>query len=131
MARVEDPALVKKLQASLLSGKFKGSEFRGILGRQMVRPATTELTYAWIKENDEAMIGMFPESFRSRIVPALGSSFCSAEQAVEWQGFISSHADELPGYERSLAQATENVRLCAALREASAAELIAAFKAYK
>jgi alanyl aminopeptidase len=130
LARVEDPALVGKLQASMLSGSFKGTEFRGILARQMVRTATTELTYAWMKENDEAVIEMLPESFRSRIVPGLGNSFCSAERADDWQEFISSHADKLPGYERQLAQATESIRLCAALRKSSGAALIAAFKAY-
>ena len=130
LARVEDPALVRKLQASLLSGDFKGTEFRGILARQMVRAATTELTYAWIREHDETLIEMLPESFRSRIVPGLGSAFCSAERADDWQEFISSHADKLPGYERQLAQATESIRLCAALRKASGADLIAAFKTY-
>ncbi len=39
-----------------------------------------------------------------------------------------SHADKLPGYERDLAQATESIRLCTALREARAAELVAAFE---
>jgi hypothetical protein len=34
----------------------------------------------------------------------------------------------MPGYERTLAQALESVNLCAALREASSAELVAAFE---
>ena len=122
--------MLNELQASLLPGSFKGTEFRGILARQMVRTATTELTYAWMKENDDAVIEMLPESFRSRIVPGLGNSFCSAERADDWQEFISSHADKLPGYERQLAQATESIRLCAALRKSSGAALIAAFEAY-
>lgn len=130
LARVEDPELVKKLQAALMAGDFKGTEALGIMARQMVRAATTEQTYAWIKENDDAIIERIPESFRSRIVPSLGSSFCSDERADEWQAFVESHADGLPGYERPLAQAIENVRLCAALREAKGAELVAAFENY-
>jgi alanyl aminopeptidase len=55
---------------------------------------------------------------------------CTAERADDWQAFIESHAASLPGYERSLAQATESVRLCAALREASEDELMTAFAAY-
>jgi len=130
LARVEDPELVKKLQAALMAGDFKGTEALGIMARQMVRAATTEQTYAWIKENDDAIIERIPESFRSRIVPSLGSSFCSDERADEWQEFVESHADGLPGYERPLAQAIENVRLCAALRDAKGAELVAAFENY-
>ena len=130
LARVEDPVLVERLQAAVLAGDFKGTEMLGIVFRQMVRTKTTELTYAWIRENDAAVIEGIPGTFRSRITPALGQAFCSAERADEWEDFIVSHADALPGYERPLAQATETVRLCAALRRASADELVAAFAAY-
>ncbi len=131
LARVEDPALVGKLQAALQEGKFEGSDFLGIVFRQMVREATTELTYEWIRESYDEIIELLPDSFRARALPAFGSAFCSAERADEWQAFIEARADQLPGYERSLAQALETVRLCAALREAKAAELVAAFGSYQ
>ena len=131
LARVEDPELVEKLQAALLAGELKGTEALGIVARQMVRTATTDLTYAWIRKNDDAIIQRIPESFRSRMLSSLGSSFCTAERADEWQAFVTSHADELPGYERPLAQAVENARLCAALRETKGAELVAAFENYQ
>ena len=130
LARVEDPEQVSKLQAAVLGKKFKGTEAIGIIFRQMFRPATTELTYAWIKENEADVIEMIPETFRSNIVPGLGGAFCSAARADEWQEFITSRSDKLPGYERPLAQATESIRLCAALRQAKAAELLAAFENY-
>jgi alanyl aminopeptidase len=63
-------------------------------------------------------------------LPALGSAFCSAERADEWQAYIEARAEQLPGYERTLAKATESVRLCAALRDAKAAELVTAFRNY-
>ncbi len=131
LARVEDPALVGKLQAALQEGKFEGSDFLGIVFRQMVREATTELTYEWIRESYDEIIELLPDSFRARALPAFGSAFCSVERADEWQAFIEARADQLPGYERSLAQALETVRLCAALREAKAAELVAAFGSYQ
>ena len=130
LARVEDPVLVAQLQAAVLANEFKGTEMLGIVFRQMIRANTTELTYAWIMENDAALIERVPETFRSTTVPALGSAFCSADRADEWEEFVLSHADDLPGYERTLAQATESVRLCAALKDASADELITAFAAY-
>jgi alanyl aminopeptidase len=125
LARAEDPALVADLQKLILSGQMQGYEPIFMLFRQMARPATTELTYDWFLENFDAVIAMMPDSFRSRL-PAFGSSFCSNKRADEWASFVESHADRLPGYERSLAQADETVRLCAALREAKAAELFAA-----
>jgi alanyl aminopeptidase len=131
LARVEDPALVRKLQEALLEGKFQGTDFLGIVFRQMARAATTELTYEWLVENYDEIIEQLPDSYRARALPALGSAFCSAERADEWQAFVQARADQLPGYERTLAQATESVRLCAALREAKGAELVIAFRNYQ
>ena len=130
LARVEDPVLVEGLQAAVLAGEFKGTEMLGIVFRQMIRANTTEMTYSWIRENYSAIIELIPQTFRSNTVPALGSAFCSADRADEWEAFVLSHADDLPGYERTLAQATESVRLCAALKEASGDELVEAFSAY-
>ncbi len=131
LARVEDPALVRKLQAALLDGKFQGFEFVGIVFDQMFREATTELTHAWLVENYDAIIEQLPDSYRARVLPALGSAFCSAERADAWQAYIEARAEQLPGYERTLAQATERIRLCAALRQAKAAELVRAFQSYE
>lgn len=127
LARVEDPALVRKLQAAVLADHFKGTETVNVVSRQMGRLATTELTYAWLKQNDDKIIAMFPEMFRPSNVPALGGTFCSRERADEWQQFVRSHAEQLPGYERDLAQVVESIQLCAALKEASASSLVAAF----
>jgi len=130
LARVEAPALVKRLQAAVLAGDFKGTEMLRVVFRQMARARTTELTYAWIRANDTAIIGRIPETFRSTTVPALGGAFCNADRADEWQAFVVSHAADLPGYERTLAKATESVRLCAALRKESEDDLVAAFAKY-
>ncbi len=126
LARAEDPAVVEKLEAAVLAGRFKGTEMLGVLARQMNRPATTEQTYAWLRRHDDAIIAMIPETFRPNFFPTLGGAFCSIERADEWQRFVMSHARELPGYERDLAQATESIRLCAALKTASAGNLLAA-----
>jgi len=131
LARIEEPALVRKLQSALIAGDFKGTEAVSIMFRQMVRVATTELTYAWILQNDEAVIKMIPETFRTSTVPALGGAFCSTQRADDWQAFITSHADKLPGYERSLAQTIESIQLCAAIKEAKAEELVLAFESYE
>jgi alanyl aminopeptidase len=126
LARVEDPELVAKLQSAILEGRFKGTESVGIVFRQMVRKATTGLTWEWIRNNDKVVIEMIPESFRSNIVPALGSSFCSMDKAEVWEAFVNAHAEMIPGYERNLDQASETIRLCAALKSARSADLLAA-----
>jgi len=131
LARVEDPLLVAKLQAVVLAGKFRGSELVRVLNRQMAREASREMTYNWLVENDEAIIALIPEGFRSGTVPSMGGFFCNAAMADDWDAFVTSHAEKLPGYERDLAQATESIRLCAALKQAQGSELIVALDAYR
>jgi alanyl aminopeptidase len=92
----------------------------------MGREATTDLTYAWLREHFEAVAELVPEAYRGPFLAGLGSGFCAVERAGEWSEFIESRAADLPGYERSLAQAIESVSLCAALREARAQEFITA-----
>jgi alanyl aminopeptidase len=130
LARAEDPALVKKLQAALLAGSFQGVELMRIMQRQMARNATTDLTYNWFRENDEQIISLIPEFMRGRYAPLGGSYFCDSAKADEWRAFIESHADEFPGYKRPLAQAIEQNHLCSALRQARATELISTFARY-
>jgi alanyl aminopeptidase len=127
LARVEDPALVRKLQAAVLAGTFKGTEIMPVLFRQMSRPATQQSTYDWFRKNADALIALVPEGYRSYFVPSLGGRFCTAARADEWRAFIVAHADALPGYERDLDQATERARLCAALKDARGKDLLAAF----
>jgi len=131
LARVEDPALVAKLQATMLDGAIKSVDFVRILFRQMSSRATAELTYNWLIENDEKIIGMIPEHYRSVIVPALGGVFCSTNRADEWETFVNGHAEKLPGYERDLSQATESIRLCAALQQAQGADLLTALEGFR
>ncbi len=130
LARVEDPALVRKLQAALLAGDFQGIELARMIARQIGRKATTDATFDWMIENDEQIISLIPESFRTRYVPVYGGSFCDSEKANEFQAFIESNADSFPGYERPLAQATEQNQLCSALRQARATELISTLASY-
>jgi len=131
LARVEDPVLINKLQAAMLGGAFNGTELVGILFRQMAREASSELTFNWLIANDEAVIDMLPEHFLSSLFPSLGSYFCSDGRADEWETFVKSNADRLPGYERNLAQATESIRLCAALRGAQGSDLLATLADYR
>jgi hypothetical protein len=80
-----------------------------------------------LRQNSNAIMALVPEGYRSNYVPHLGGSFCSAARADEWRAFVVAHADALPGYERDLDQATERIRLCAALKAARGGELLAAF----
>ena len=126
MAWTDDPSLADKLRQAILAGRFKGTESLGAIFQLMSRPESSEETFAWMKANSAVIIDEVPESFRSSIVPVLGSYFCSSEQAAEWESFVKANAAKIPGYERRLAQTMERIELCAALREARAEDLLTA-----
>ncbi len=93
----------------------------------MAWSATTDLTVRWLQEDWDPIVELIPETFRSRILPAFGSYLCTAQKADEWQAFIEQRGADMPGYERSLAQATERIRLCTSFRKANEEELLEAF----
>lgn len=84
---------------------------------------------AWdaFKTNFDALLSRVPEIRKPQMAGVAGS-FCDAAKTDAAEAFILSKAEQIPGYERPLAQAVEGARLCAALKEAKAMELAEALK---
>ncbi|MDA0977905.1 MAG: M1 family aminopeptidase, partial [Proteobacteria bacterium] len=124
LARVEDPVLIAKLQAAIAAGQFRGTENSSVMARQMVRTASSDLTYTWLKSNPAELLRLLPETFRPTIAPWLANSLCSREKVAEWQQILELHRELIPGYERSMQQVVENNQLCTALRDHSRLALL-------
>jgi len=129
LARVEDPELAARLRQAILDGRFTDNEAARMIGRQLVRDATKDDTYQFVKDNADTVFGFYSETFRSQSVPGLGGSLCSVELAIDWEAFIHSHAGQLPGFEQPLSKVIERINLCAGLKQAKADEMNAAVKA--
>jgi alanyl aminopeptidase len=127
LGQVEDAELAARLRGAILERRFPLTDSMRMLNSQLADPVTREATWNWIQANADDVIAIVPEFFRSRLVPRFGAYFCAAERSAEVESFVAAHVDALPGYERSLDQALEAVALCAALKDARAAELAAAF----
>jgi alanyl aminopeptidase len=128
LARVENPALAGVLRAEFMARSFSMNESIGILFRQLARKATQDATWDWIRGNFEAVLGTMPGGLGGRrFVGNLGQYLCSAEKAQEYKELVEAYADNLPGYERGMAQALESISLCMTLKEAKGVELAAAF----
>jgi alanyl aminopeptidase len=66
-------------------------------------------------ENFEEVVSRIPEQWR-RFTPAFGDTFCSQEKLKELQQLFERNGHLTPGYQRKLAQTSEQVQLCIALR---------------
>ena len=86
-----------------------------------------EQTWDWFKANLPAYVKKVPD-VRKGGLPGAGGNFCSLDRRDEVSSFVEANAELMPGYERSLLQTLESIELCAALKEAKAADLAAALK---
>ena len=110
---------------SPLTGSQSGSIIGGLLGNE----AHADRTWAWYKENFDAyMSARVPDVRRGR-APLSAGGFCSEARRAEVEDFFTGKAELIPGYERSLAQVSERIALCAALKREQGESLVAALGA--
>lgn len=106
---------------------YQGQEalfmYYAAIGNDNVQDAAWEA----FKANFDDLLLRVPEIRKPQMAGVAGS-FCDAAKTDAAEAFILSKADQIPGYERPLAQAVEGARLCAALKDAKAGELAEALK---
>jgi hypothetical protein len=91
---------------------LRSNERLDLLGT-MFDPRRAEDDWAWLKANADRLAGKLPESARQSL-PLFASALCSTERATEVEAFFHARAARFRGGERSLAQAIEQIRQCAA-----------------
>jgi alanyl aminopeptidase len=100
---------------ALLMDAVRGNELASTLGPMFDRAAERPAAWRWLQRRFDAVVAKVPEEHVGEL-PRFGSDFCSTEDAEALQTFFDPRAASLMGAPRSLAQAVEHVRLCAALR---------------
>jgi alanyl aminopeptidase len=70
------------------------------------------------------------ESDMTAFLPFTATGACSAKSAADAEAFFKDKMTQAVGGPRNLAQAVENIRLCAAKREAQQAGLAEFLKTY-
>ena len=130
LAATQDEGVYKKLLADIvlseespLTGRQAGTVLNGLLASDTYG----EQTWDWLETNLETYVKKVPD-VRKGGLPGAGRNFCSLDRRDDVRNFIEANAALMPGYERSLSQTLESIELCAALKEAKAAELAAALK---
>ncbi|MCC7110569.1 MAG: M1 family metallopeptidase [Deltaproteobacteria bacterium] len=114
LGAVDDEALAVRARALSLDPRLKTNEVLSPLWSQAGDVKTRDATWAWVQANLDPLMARLPETFGRDALPGLASGFCSEERAAEAEAVFKPHLAKVPGLERSLAQAVEGVRLCAA-----------------
>ncbi|MEO1305123.1 MAG: M1 family metallopeptidase [Pseudomonadota bacterium] len=121
-----DAALSERILTLALSGELGSREALTIVQGQMSQARTRAQTWAWLQANFPAFLDVIPRQ-RKRASPGLASALCSQTGKAELIALFEAHGDLAEGHERSLAQTTERIDLCAALEAAKGAEVRAFF----
>lgn len=116
LSSVEDPALVEKVRDLALTKSVKVGEMAMLLmsGRDTV--ARRDAMWNWFTANYDKILER-TGSFSGGRLPALaGAGSCTAAEGERLQAFFASRADDAAGVARGLAQTSESIQLCAALK---------------
>ncbi|MEO0854869.1 MAG: ERAP1-like C-terminal domain-containing protein [Cyanobacteria bacterium J06648_11] len=127
LSAATDPDLAREVRELALSGSLGPRETDDLIRGQMQNPETREATWAWFQANYSKLVVNLPTQWRRR-TPDYAQSFCNAQKVKDLQTFFEEVGHLAPGYQRALAQTSETIELCAALKETRAQELIDALQ---
>ena len=133
LGQFRDPSIIESTFGLLLKDDFDIRRTVGLLFGPLGYWKTRELPYAWVKQNYDALAARLPrvvESDMTAILPFTATGACSAKSAADAEAFFKDKMTKAVGGPRTLAQALESIRLCAARREAQQAGLAEFLKSY-
>ena len=122
----DDPDLSARILALALGGELGSRESLTIVAGQMGQPAVQALTWDWFQANYAAFVEVIPRQ-RRRLTPNFAAGLCSVQGREALDALFAAHGALAPGYERALAQTSEQITLCAALEAAKGQEVRAYF----
>ena len=114
LGSVDDEPLAGRARALSLDARLRTNEVLSPLWPQAGDVRTRDATWAFVRDNLDALIKRLPETFGADSLPGLASGFCTEARAAEVDAFFKERASSVPGMERALAQSVESIRLCAA-----------------
>ena len=113
IGRIRDPSLLDTVHELALSDQLGPREVFSMLGAALREPALRDQHWTWIRENFPAIVDRIPTQWR-RYTPGMARTFCEQDKLTELKKLFDEHADLVPGYQRSLDQTDEQIRLCIA-----------------
>jgi hypothetical protein len=121
------PGSLEPILAGIQDKRISAQDLLPVLRALLRNRETREATWSWMKTHPDVLAAQVPELFKYTL-PNVAAPFCDSKMAVQLEEFFKRHGNAFPGHERALAQTTEQIRMCAALRTLRADELRAALR---
>ncbi|MEZ6012015.1 MAG: M1 family aminopeptidase [Hyphomonas sp.] len=125
---VTDPDQAARTRELIASAELGPRETFMLASGQMDKPETRAATWAWLQANFPAFVKAVPTQWQ-RTTPRLARQFCSADELDSLNALFADYGSLAEGYERALSETREAITLCMAQKEATQADLEAAFAA--
>ncbi|HEY8040412.1 MAG TPA: M1 family metallopeptidase [Polyangiaceae bacterium] len=128
MAVAKNPELAAAARELTLDPSLRDSEVLTPLRAQLGEMETREVAWAWLKEHYDAILARLPRHHGGVALVSFGRFACDEAHARDVEAFFTPKIESIEGGPRTLASTLEDVRLCAAKRQAqepSARELFA------
>ena len=122
LASTQDPALSPLALELVFDKDLRVNEIGAGLWAQGDAKETWDGAFAFVTGRYDELLKVIPEDWRASL-PEGFSSACDDERAAKIEAFFGPKVKTTPGLERSLAQALESVRLCAAKARAHRASI--------
>jgi alanyl aminopeptidase len=128
LGSAREPKLAAAARELVLDPALRDTEILAPLWAQLSQPDMRDAAWAWVKEHYDAILTRLPKHHGGVQIVSTGRSYCDEAHARDAEAFFAPKIESIEGGPRALAQALEDVRLCAARRtaqDASARELFA------
>lgn len=102
------------MRALAFSDTLRSNEIEDLLAGQASLPETRAGNWRWIRDEFDRLREAMP-AWHLGDLPSMTKGFCDEERAEEVEAFFEPRIEALEGGPRSLAQALEAVRVCAAV----------------
>ena len=121
LSAFRDPALLRRTLAATVTDDIRPQDIASVLRGVLSNPAGTEIGWAYLEENWPALSKKIPAGHLTRVVGGVGLAACDAAWADRIRRFADTHP--VADATRGIAQTLEQIRTCAAMREAQRASL--------
>jgi alanyl aminopeptidase len=123
---VTDPEQAARTRALIGTAELGPRETYMMAQLQMKSPQTREEMWAFLEANFPAFLKAVPTQWQRR-TPGLAGYFCDNEGLDRLNALFDEYGSLAEGHERALSQTRETINLCMAQKEATQADLEAAF----
>jgi cytosol alanyl aminopeptidase len=130
----EDPQLVKRSLAMAFDGTFDTRLSTRMVRAMLSRPSTATLAYQYVKNHYAEIKAKLPRAvgtdYASYFPSVAAASVCSDSAGNEAKTFFEPRMKDVIGGQRSLANALEQIHLCAAARPTAEQQISKFLSAY-